>query len=324
MITRKDIAAHLEKNIRTGYLMGTKEYAPRRAPFCRDVPSDGAFEEYTDMGAAPWPVQNAGKAGSGGTDGRTGAPVNGQMNMGNQIQIIGGEEQALVVYNLDWEIAIGITHNAIDDDRAGDLETWARTAAINFEKFKDFKAFEGLNTGAVTTTLGPCYDGLSLFNNAHIDPNAEYQTGQDNLFALALSYANYNTVRIAGSKFLDSRGRSIGLNHSLLIYPPDLRDEAAQILKNAEKAGTANREVNAYAGISAGLEAPGGWLDTTAWFAVDPSMPVKPLNLQIRKNAELRIWDDENAGDGGVRYFKWHARGNIFPGDWRQVLQGNT
>jgi hypothetical protein len=324
MITRKDIAAHLEKNIRTGYLLGTKEYTPMRAPFCRDVPSDGAFEEYTDMGAAPWPVQNAGKMGSGGTDGRTGAPVAGQMNAGQQIQIIGGEEQALVVYNLDFEIAIGITHNAIDDDRAGDLETWARTAAINFEKFKDWQAFNALNVGAATTWLGPCYDGLSLFNNAHIDPNAEYQTGQDNLFTLALSYANFNTVRIAGSKFMDSRGRTIGLSHSLLIYPPDLADEAAQIIKNPQKPGTGNRDVNAYAGRTEGLEAPGGWLDTTAWFLVDPSMPVKPLNLQIRKNAELVIWDDESAGDGGVRYYKWHARGNIFPGDWRLIVQGNT
>lgn len=324
MITRKDIAAHLEKNIRTGYLLGSKEYSPRRSPFCRDVPSDGAFEEYTDMGAAPWPVQNAGKIGSGGTDGRISAPVNGQMNAGQQVMVIGGEERALVVYNVDWEIVIGVTHNAIDDDRAGDLENWARTAAINFEKFKDYKAFEALNTGAATTTIGPCYDGLSLFNDAHIDPNAEYQTSQDNLYALALSYTNYNTVRVAGAGFLDSRGRAVGLNHNLLIYPPALRDAAAQIIKNPQKPGQTNLDINAFAGDTTGLEAPGGWLDATAWFVVDASMPVKPINLQVRKNAELVIWDDENTGDGGVRYFKWHARGNIFPGDWRLILQGNT
>lgn len=324
MITRKDIAAHLEKNIRTGYLLGTKQYSPRRSPFCRDVPSDGAFEEYTDMGVAPWPVQNAGKVGSGGTDGRTGAPVNGQYNMGNQIQILGGEEQALVVYNVDWEITIGITHNAIDDDRAGDLETWARSAAINFEKFKDYKAFQALNTAAATTTIGPCYDALSLLNDSHIDPNAEYQTAQDNNYALALSYANYSTVRIAGSKFLDGRGQPGGFNHNLLIYPPDLRETAAQILFNPEKSGTANREVNAYSGVTDGLEAPGGWLDTTAWFIVDTSLPQKPLNMQLRKAAELAIWDDESTGDGGVRYYKWHARGNIFPGDWRLIVGGNT
>jgi hypothetical protein len=324
MITRKDIAAHLEKGIRTGYLLGTKDYSPRRKPFCRDVPSDGAFEAYTDMGVAPWPTQNAGKVGSGGTDGRTNAPVNGSMNAGQQVTVIGGEEQALVVYNVDWEIVIGVTHNAIDDDRAGDLETWARTAAINFEKYKDFLAFNALNNGAATTTIGPCYDGLSLFNDSHIDPNAEYQTAQDNNLALAISYANFNTARITGSKFLDGRGKPAGYNHNLLIYPPDLRDSAAQILKNPQQYGQANLNVNAYAGMVDGLEAPGGWLDTTAWFLVDTSMPQKPLNLQLRKNPELTIWDDESTGDGGVRYYKWHARGNMFPGDWRLIVQGNT
>jgi len=324
MITRKDIAAHLEKSIRTGYLLGAKDYTPRRSAFCRDVPSDGAFEEYTDMGSTPWPVQNAGKIGAGGTDGRTGAPVNGQMNAGQQVTIIGGEERALVVYNVDWEIVIGVTHNAIDDDKAGDLEAWAKSAGMNFEKFKDWKAFQALNTGAATTSLGPCYDGLPLFSALHVDPNALYQVAQSNTNALALSYTNYNTVRIAGSGFLDGRGQPVGLNHNLLIYSPNLRDTAAQIIKNPMQAGSANLNINAYAGETVGLEAPGGWLDATAWFLVDSSMPVKPINLQIRKQAELVIWDDEAAGDGGVRYFKFHARGNIFPGDWRLVIQGNT
>ena len=324
MITRKDIAAHLEKNIRTGFLAGSKGYTAKRGAFCKDVPSDGAFETYGDMGSTPWPTQNSGKAGSGGTDGRTGAPVNGSMNAGQQVTVLGGEERSLIVYNIDWEVTIGIYHNAIDDDRAGDLESWAKTAALNFEKHKDFKAFEALNTAEATTTLGPGYDGLSLINDAHIDPNAEYQTGQDNKYALAMSYTNFNTVRIAGSKFLDSRGKSLGLAHNLLIYPPDLRDEAAQILRNPEKAGTTNRDVNAYAGMISGLEAPGGWLDTTAWFLVDDSMPQKPLNLQLRKNAELVIWDDEAAGNGGIRYYKWHARYNVFPGDWRLIIQGNS
>lgn len=324
MITRKDIAAHLEKVVRTGFLAGSKNYTPKRSPFCRDVPSDGAFEIYADMGAAPWPVANAGKAGLTGTDGRTQVPQNGQLNSGQQVTVLGGEEKGLIVYNRDWETVIGITHNAIDDDRGGDLEDWASGAGVRFEQHKDYMAFNALNTGEATTFIGACHDGLSLFNDSHVDPGAEYQTTQDNKYALALSYANYNTVKIAASKFLDSRGIPLGLNHSLLIYPPDLVDAAAQIVKNPMKAGAANLDVNAYAGMVAGLESPGGWLDATAWFLVDPTLPQKPLNLQVRKVPELVIWDDENAGDGGVRYFKWHARYEIFPGDWRLIIEGNS
>ena len=69
--------------------------------------------------------------------------------------------------------------------------------------------------------------------------------------------------------------------------------------------------------------APGGWLDATAWFALDASQTQKPLTLQIRKRPELTIWDDETQGSG-IRYFKWHMRGAISYGNWSLALQGNS
>jgi hypothetical protein len=324
MITRTDIAAHLERGVRTGFLISQSAYTPLRKPFCGVKPSDGAAEDYAGMGASPWPVQNSGKAGNGGTDGRTGVPVNGGMNSGRQITIVGAEEQGLRIYNLDFEIAFGITHNAINDDKTGELLEWANAAGSNFEKHKDYMAFNALNNGELTTVLGPGYDGLSLFNDAHIDPGALYQTAQDNKYALVLTGPNFNTVKIAASKFMDSRGQPLGLTHSLLIHPPDLAVEAAQITTNPQDYSTANRAINPNAGKTSSLEAPGAWLDSTAWFIVDPSEPIKPLYIQDRQAPQLAIWDVNEAGDGGVRYYKWHARYNIMPGDWRKVIEGNS
>ncbi|RMD64631.1 hypothetical protein D6833_04165 [Candidatus Parcubacteria bacterium] len=322
MISRKDIAAHLERQVRTGFLLGRKAYTPLRTAFAGETASDGAFETYADMGNVPWPVQNAGVQGASGTDSRTGAPQVGAANEGQSITIVGGEERAVVVYNVDWEIAVGIYHNAIDDDRAGDLEAWARAASVNFERHKDYQCFAALNAGD-TNSYGLCYDGLTFFNDAHVDPGAEYQTAQDNAYALTLSLDNFETVKVAAAKFLDSRGQPVGFNHNLLIVPPDLERTAAQIAMNREAYDTANRELNPYAGSVRMLVAPGGWLDTTAWFIVDPNMPQKPIYLQVRKNPELVIWDDETQGSG-IRYFKWHARYNVFYGDWRLAAQGNT
>ena len=137
MITRTDIAAHLEKGVKVGFLNGLKKFTNQRGAFVEETPSDGAFEVYTDMGDSPWPRQNAGTQGAGGEDERTGAAKVGRMNAGGPITVIGGEERKIMVYNVDWDIAIGIEHNAINDDRAGDLEGWARRAAINFERHKD-------------------------------------------------------------------------------------------------------------------------------------------------------------------------------------------
>lgn len=323
-ITRKDIAAHLEAMVRTGFLMGKKDYQPLRSGFSREAPSDGAFETYVDMGSTPWPVQNAGKGGAGGTDARTGLPKVGSVNAGRQITVWGGGEVGLIVTNLDYEIAIGVTHNAIDDDKAGDLETWARQAARTFEKHKDFLCFDALNNGQATTKYGAGYDGVAFFGATHVDPNAQYQTAQDNEFTVVLSLDNFQTVKIAAAKFLDGQGQPAGLNHNLLVVPPDLEYIGAQIALNKEAYDTANREMNPYAGSVKLLVSPGGWLDTTAWFLIDSNDLIKPLIVQNRQQPQLSIVDDEFAGDGGVRYFIWKARYAAAYGNWRYCVQGNS
>ena len=322
MITRSDIAAHLERNIRTGFLLGRKDYTPMRSSFMGVRPSDGAFEDYADMGTTPWPRQNAGTQGAAGTHGETGAVKVGQAGAGGAIQVIGAPEQAMRVYNVDWEIAIGIEHNAIDDDQAGDLEAWARDARVNFERHMDFVAFDMLNAGAAAT-YGNAYDALTFFNNAHIDPGAEYQTGQDNLFALALTLDNFETVKVAAAKFLDDRGQPLGLNHNVLILPADLERVGFNITANVQDQDTANRALNPYSASMSMIVAPGAWLDSAAWFVVDPNLAQKPLYMQERQAPALVVVDDETQGSG-VRYFIWRARYNGFYGDWRLAAMGNT
>jgi phage major head subunit gpT-like protein len=324
MITRKDIAAHLENNVRVGFLMGQKEYQPMRSAFTREAPSDGAFEVYADMQSSPWPTLNSGKGGVGGTDTRTGVPIAGQINAGRNVTIWGGGDLGLIVRNLDYEIAVGVSHNAINDDRAGDLETWARQAARTYQKHMDYLCFDALNNGEAATKYGYGYDGNEFFDNSHIDPQAVYQTAQDNLYALALSLDNFQTVKVAAAKFLDGNGQPAGLNHNLLIVPPDLEYTAAQIALNREAYDTGNRELNPYAGTVRMLVAPGGWLDTTAWFLADPNDLVKPLILQVRQAPQLVVVDNEFEGDGGVRYFIWRARYNVAYGSWMHCVQGNS
>lgn len=323
MITRKDVAAHLEYGVRSGFLNGRKLYTPLRTAFVREVTSAGAFETYADMGDPPWPVQNAGKEGFGGTDPRTGATQVNKMNAGGPITIVGAEDRSMIIYNVDWEIAIAIEHNAIDDDRTGQLDAWARDAGTNFEKFLDFKAFDALNQGEATTAYGAAFDGLSFFNDAHIYPGAEYATAQDNRFLTTLTLDNFETAITTAAGYRDSRGQPLGYNYNLLVVPPSLAREAAQIAVNPNNSGTANNEINPYSGQVRTVVAPGGWLDATAWFALDVSQTQKPLTLQIRKRPELTIWDDETQGSG-IRYFKWHMRGAMSYGPWSLALQGNS
>lgn len=323
MITRTDIIVSLERGMRSGFLKAQKAYVPRRSAFVRSAPSDSAFEVYGDMGAVPWPVQNGGQGGDGGTDGRTNAPQVGGLHEGGPITILGGTERGLVVYNQDWNVPIGITHNAINDNNTGDLEMWARNAGSRFEQHKDYICFDALNSGEATTSYGKCYDGLAFFSDSHVDPGAQYTTVQDNKYALVLSLDNFETVQVAGSKFADSRGVPVGLEHNLVVHSQELKRLVAQIVDNREAYDTANREVNPYAGDTQGVAAPGGWLDSTAWFLID-TMNGKPLILQERESPRLVFWDDYTQMASGIRYYSWIARYAVAYGDWRTCIQGNT
>ncbi len=322
MITRTDVLAHLEFGARANFLAGTKTYKKLREPFCKEAPSDGAFEVYADMGAVPWPRQNGGQTG-GSTDARTGASQVGGVHEGGPITVLGGNERAQIVFNDDWDVAIGIYHNAINDNRVGGLEAWAMNSGSRFEQHMDFLAFDLLNKGESATPYGNGYDKLPLLSALHIDPGAEYQTAQDNKKSLTLTLDNYETVVVAGSLFLDDRGQPASFNHSLLIHPPQLKRTAAQITDNPRDYQTANAANNPYAGETTRIQAPGTWLDSTAWFLVDPNQTNKPVNLQIREQPQLTYWDDLSQGNG-IRYYKWISRYKVFAGEWRLVIQGKS
>ena len=320
MIVRTDVLAHLERGMRAGFLTAQKAYVPKRSAFTREVSSDGAFEIYGDMGAVPWPRHNGGQVGTA-TDGRTGAPQISGLHEGGPITVLGAEERALVVYNQDWNVPVGIYHNAINDNRVGGLEEWARNAGQRFEQHQDYICFKALNDGE-GTTWGRCYDGLSLYNDAHVDPGAEYVTTQDNKYALALSLDNFEAVRVAAGGFRDSRGVPVGLDYDLLIHSLNLARTAAQITDNREDYGVANRAINPYAGGVRRLEVPGGWFDTTCWVLTASSSP--PLILQMRERPQLVFWDDFTQTASGIRYYSWTARYVVAYGDWRGTIMGNT
>ena len=325
MITRKDIAAHLEKQVILGMLRSRSEYTPLRSTFTREVTGTGAFEIMADLGDQPWPRLGAGKQGAGGTDGRTSAPVVNQMTAGQPIVYTDAEERALMVYPLYWYIAKEVSHAAINQDRSGDLEAWARAGMINFQRHIDFLCFDALNSGEATTNYGAGYDGLSFYNDSHVDPGAEYTTVQDNKYASTLTLDNFETVRVAASNFKDSRGQPQGYNHNLLIVPPALERVAANITTNVEDYAVANRAMNPYAGNIRSLIAPGGWLDATSWHLLDVSDPLsKPiLVFMFQRPQMVPTWDNENIG-AGVRYYKMESWYGVAYGNWRRSIQGNT
>jgi len=232
-------------------------------------------------------------------------------------------EKTIQIKPRDWDITIGISYNAVQDDQTGDLERKARSATRNFQRHINNRVFTVLNAGD-GQTYGACYDSQDFFDSDHVDAGAEYQTNQDNENTLALSIDNFETVWVAAQGFVDDQGEEQGYVYDQLVVPPALYREAANIVRNEWAHDTANRERNPWNGL---LKDPivSPKLDSTAWHVIASSEEIKPIIVAIREQPNLQAaWFDPATGEGGTYYFKYYARYDMFYGDWRLAVQGNT
>jgi phage major head subunit gpT-like protein len=231
-------------------------------------------------------------------------------------------EKTLAVQPLDWDITVFISHNAVNDDQTGVLNTKVRGAGANFQRHIAQQAFQALNDGDATTNFGPAYDGLALFADTHVDKGAAYTTAQDNKDALPLTLDNFETVRVKARKTRDDQGEFTDYSYDTLVVPPELERIAMNITQNAEAYDTANREINPYRGTKVVVSPK---LDSAAWFLVASSETIKPIIVALRETPNLQsAWFDPEAPDGGRFYFKFYGRYNHVYGDWRTVYMGNT
>lgn len=296
-IYRTDVANMLAYGVKTNFLKGMTDYMPLRTAFTRETTSTGKSETYADVATVPMPSETVGM------------PI-----------VHGAHDVTISVTNKHYDITIAITHDAINDNRVGGLEEWARQAGLNYERHKDKLCFQALNAGD-TSTYGLCYDGQNYFSNSHTDAGAEYTTAQDNLNGSTLSLDNFETIEVAAANFLNDRGEPTGYNYDLIVTAPALKRTAAQITDNEEAYDTANREMNPYVGTKY-LVSP--YMDSTAWVLVASGEVMKPIILQIRQAPKLVMWDDNMTDEGGIRYFKFDARYYVGYGDWRLSNMGNT
>lgn len=290
---------HLVVGARTGFLQAYGASVPLWNRIAQRVDLGAKSVDMVDLGAAPMPKNS-----------KSGFTVQDFI------------EKNMTVAPDDWDITVHISKNAVKDDQTGQLETKVRSAASRFQQHFDQLCFSALN-GGDGTTYGLAYDGLSFFNNAHIDKGAQYQTGQDNLNALALSLANFNTTWVQAMTFKDDMGQPARYNYDLLVVPPALALDAEQICSNREDAATANRAINPFSGKVSYIVSQD--FDSTAWTLVASGHEIKPILLVMREEPHLdEAWTDPNQPDGGWYMFKFSARYNVFYGDWRLAIMGRT
>lgn len=296
-----DVPFHLVTNARTGFMATAQPEVPIVTPIAKEIDMGTKSVDLVDIGGSPMPVRSTGHS-----------------------IIQSFIEKKLTVTPLDWEITVALSHNDFTDDQSGGkLMEKCRSAGDNFRKDMAQKAFTALNAGDATTLYGAGYDGLSFYNDSHVDAGGAYQTGQDNKYALPLTLDNFETVRVQARGFRDDQGQFVNFNHNLIVTSPTNERMANQITVNPNAHDTANRESNPYAGVTSYVVAPE--MDSTAWVLIAANENIKPILIAIRERPNLQAaWFDPKAANGGAYYFKFYARYNHFYGDWRLAIMGNS
>jgi len=297
MTVSGNVPNHLVVGARSGFLsaISGKDFPWMRVAEQINMASKSV--EMVDLGGAPMPLED--------------------LDMGPAQDFV---ERAMAVKPRNWVIRVPISYNAVQDDQTGgSLLRKVKGAGENFQRHINKLVFQTLN-GGDGSTYGLCFDGLSFFNNAHLNSGG---TSTDNLFALALTLDNFQTNYNLAKLFTEEAGEYTDYNYDLLVVPPAYERLAAQICGNGEDYATGNRAVNPYAGRLSYIVSP--YLDSSAWIGLASNESAKPLAVVMREQPYLQeATFDPSGADGGTYEFWFKARYNVVYGDWHLAFLGAT
>jgi len=189
-----------------------------------------------------------------------------------------------------------LTEEAFEDNLYDSLAPrYTKALARSMAYTKQVRAAEILNTGFATYQSG---DGVFLFSASHPLINGGVNS---NLAAADLNETALEDASIAISKWVDERGLLLAAMPMKLIIPPDSRFVAERILKNPDRPGTSDRDVNALYQTGA---IPGGytinnWLtDTDSWFLKTDV----PDGMKMFIRSGLKKASDVDFDTGNMKY----------------------
>jgi phage major head subunit gpT-like protein len=229
------------------------------------------------------------------------------------------------VTNRDFEDTIAVDVNDIEDDNAGlyttQFEALGRAAAM----WPNDLVYAALIAGST----GLCIDGQPFFNGSHPLEIPGAATTQSNLHtSLALTAANYGTVRARAKALKGEDGKPLMVGRKLLLaVPTELEDTGRRVLQADNVGYLSNASSNAtdsniYKGTADLLVIPELSADSaTTWYLLDVGQVLKPFIVQVRK-APNQIVAKDKADDEGVFTdrkcrFGVHGRGEGTYGLWQ-------
>ncbi len=164
-------------------------------------------------------------------------------------------------------------------------------------------------------------EGISLCNDSHTTTSsASTASGFDNVVTTALTATAVAAARIQMVGFRGDQAERISVIPDELWYPPDLYEEAFEIVSSMGKLDTANNNRNVHEGVYRTVE----WnymTDTNNWFLVDSTMKRNMVFWTDRIALEFAMIEDF---DTFVAKWRAYMRYAFAYTDWRWILGANV
>lgn len=258
----------IEKGLRAGFARAMAEFQAARMinpgimRGAMRVPSNGAYEKLGWVGAMPAVSQWLGER--------------------NAKEF---ESYDYTVKNLDWQAAVPINENDINDDQTGALQMIPQMLARRIMSHPEKLMFDLLTGG----TSGLAYDGVAFFSNASGARTI------DNLLAgtgvsLAQLEADLDAALVAMAKFTDDQGEILNIRGDLVVCPVALERKFRRLVQsNTDATASVEGVYNPYRGIDVIGDPRLDAADANDWYLLATSEIVKPLIYQIREEADASM-----------------------------------
>ena len=298
-LTTSDISGLLLAGLKTAFFNTMAESPSQYKEIATLIPSEKDTEHYAWLGATP------------GVSEFVDARRTGEFS-----------EYDYFIKNKTWESTISVDRAAIEDDQYGQIAMRVKQMAGTANVHLDQLTYGVLDGGFVN----PCYDGLSFFNAAHpLGKTGVVGTGS-NIGTDALSAAALQAAITQMMRTQNDQGRPMGIIPDVLVVPPELYWEAAQLLNSAFYPDLLPGSgqllaMNPLKGLLRLVTCP-FLLNPADWFLFDTKRPVKAILLQIRKEFEFEALE-QNSETGFLRdefFYGVRARYNAGYGDWRSAF----
>jgi phage major head subunit gpT-like protein len=199
------------------------------------------------------------------------------------------EAAGYALANKDYELSVEVDRNDIQDDNIGVYAPFVQMMGEQAKRWPDDLVLSLLQNGS--TNLA--FDGQAFFSASHPtgQPGSASTYSNYSASAMALSAANYQTVRQTMMSYVGEDGRPLQVQPSLLVVPPQLEAAARQIL-NADFIAPAAavgqnaasvQQTNVLKGSAELLVVPDLTAAATTWYLLDTTKPIKPFVFQTRK-----------------------------------------